>query len=92
MVFIANDPGPWQYYVNRPDNKGLHIMEVRNKYLTEQLIFEEQYNRYIQQMNWLNNQGGGPSPFDPANTPEVEFTTQSGDIMVTQQGDNLIFT
>jgi hypothetical protein len=43
-------------------------------------------------MNWLNNQGGGPSPFDPANTPEVEFTTQSGDIMVTQQGDNLIFT
>lgn len=92
MIFTANDPGPWQYFANRPDNKGLHIMEVRNKYLMEQLAFEEQYNRYIQQINWLNNQGGGPSPFDINNTPEVEFVTQDGTAVVTQQGEYIAFT
>jgi hypothetical protein len=41
-MIIGNDPGPWQYYVNRADNKGLNVMVVRDKYLNEQLIFENQ--------------------------------------------------
>ena len=42
-------PGPWQQYLNRKDNIGLPLMEVRRKYLTEQLQFE----------NWLTSQPKG---------------------------------
>jgi len=40
-MIISNPPGPWQYYVNRQDNVGLPIMEVRDKYMREQLLFEQ---------------------------------------------------
>ena len=35
------DPGPWKAYLNKKENKGLPIMEVRKKYLKEQLEFED---------------------------------------------------
>ena len=28
-MFLVNHPGPWQYYLNRSDNKGLPLMEVK---------------------------------------------------------------
>jgi hypothetical protein len=43
-------------------------------------------------MNWLNNQGGGPSLSGPDNTPEVEIITQNGVAIVTQQGQYLVTT
>lgn len=67
-MFLGNHPGPWQYYVNRPDNKSLPIMEVRDKYLREQYLFESQYNTFIQQMQ-SNAASGGSFP-EP--TPTVE--------------------
>jgi len=60
-MFIVNHPGPWQYYVNRPDNKGLNIMEIKSKYLQEQLLFE-QYMSFQMQQQMLSSQnasGGG---------------------------------
>ena len=35
------DPGPWKAYLSKKENKGLPIMEVRKKYLKEQLEFED---------------------------------------------------
>ena len=35
------DPGTWKAYLNKKENKGLPIMEVRKKYLEEQLEFED---------------------------------------------------
>jgi hypothetical protein len=62
-MLITNDPGPWQYYVNRPDNVGLPLMEIKDKYMREQLIFEQyQYNQYINYQNWISSQGGGMLP------------------------------
>ena len=63
-MFISNDPGPWQYYVNRQDNVGLPIMEVKDKYMREQLLFEQQMN-FIYQQHMIMSQassGGGPLP------------------------------
>ncbi len=48
-MFIVNHPGSWQHYVNRPDNKGLNIMEIKSKYLQEQLLFEQYMSFQMQQ-------------------------------------------
>jgi hypothetical protein len=42
-MFLVNDPGPWQYYINRVDNIGLSTDAMRRKYLAEA-------NQYTQQM------------------------------------------
>ena len=62
-MFIVNHPGPWQFYVNRPDNKGLPIMEIRDKYLREQLIFEQQLSFLQQQQMLMSNASGGGGVF-----------------------------
>ncbi len=61
----VNDPGPWQWYVKRPDNVGLPIMEVRRKYMQEQILFEN----YISTLNTVSTvstaaagAAGGPAP------------------------------
>jgi hypothetical protein len=63
-MFIVNDPGPWQYYVNRIDNKGLPLMEVKDKYLREQLLFEQYISFQMQQQMLMqqNTSGGGRFP------------------------------
>jgi hypothetical protein len=58
-MLITNDPGPWQYYVNRPDNVGLPIMEIKDKYMREQLLFEQNLNFIQQQMIMSNSSSGG---------------------------------
>ena len=74
-MFLSNDPGPWQYYVNRQDNVGLSIMEVKDKYMREQLLFEQQMN-FIYQQQMLSSMaasGGGPSQtIDPSENNYVE--------------------
>ena len=56
----VNHPGPWQSYLLRGDNVGLSLMEVRDKYLQEQLLFEN-YMSFVQQQQLLmsNTSGGG---------------------------------
>jgi len=36
-----HDPGPWRQYLKKKENKGLSLMEVKQKYLKEQLEFED---------------------------------------------------
>jgi hypothetical protein len=87
-MFIINDPGPWQYYHHRMDNVGLNVEQLRQKYLTEQLMFEEQ--QYISYMNWLAVQGKGQ--VGPESTPEVELLTENGQVLQTENGEDLILT
>ena len=63
-MFIVNHPGPWQSYLNRPDNVGKSLMEVKDKYLQEQLLFEN-YMSFMHQQQMMMSQaasGGGPKP------------------------------
>jgi hypothetical protein len=74
-MFIVNHPGPWQSYLNRPDNVGKPLMEVKDKYLQEQLLFEN-YMSFIhqQQMMMANaSSGEGPKPTPTEDNTENEF-------------------
>ena len=87
-MFIINDPGPWQYYHHRPDNIGLNTGQLKQKYLTEQMLFEQQ--QYEAYTNWLQGQGKGI--LSPEQTPQVELVTQNGQVLQTQNGQDLILT
>jgi len=71
----VNHPGSWQSYLLRGDNVGLPLMEVRDKYLQEQLLFEN-YMSFVQQQQLLMSNasgGGGPLPqtIDPSENEYV---------------------
>lgn len=87
-MFIINDPGPWQYYHHRPDNIGLNTGQLKQKYLHEQMLFEQQqFEAYV---TWLQGQGKGI--LSPEQTPQVELVTQNGQVLQTQNGQDLILT
>ena len=60
MFFISN-PGPWQSFVKRSDNVGLPLMEVKQKYLKEQALFEaDQRRQYNEYLKMIHDSQGGP--------------------------------
>ena len=100
-MYLTEGPGPWQAFVKRPDNVGLSIMEARQKYLNEQLLFEEQMS-YLQLWNTQNTMSptapgasaaGGPSTSSgggPPFTPEKEILTEDGKALLTEDGTYII--
>ena len=38
----GGDPGPWQIFVRRPDNIGLVPIRVKEKYLKESFLWQQQ--------------------------------------------------
>ena len=62
-MFIVDNPGLWQDFTRRRDNIGVPIMEVRNKYLREQLAYDNFVSFVVSQQRIVNqtSQGGGPS-------------------------------
>jgi hypothetical protein len=90
FAFTAQDPGPWQSFMMRPDNIGLPIQIMTDKYLTEQLMFMDQYNNFIVYQNWLQVQGAGEQT--PENTPEQEIVTEAGVALVTETGEYIVTT
>ena len=45
-----HQPGPWTQYLNKKENAGVPLMEVRKKYLKEQALYEN----YVSQLQTLN--------------------------------------
>ena len=71
----------WQDFMKRLDNKGLSIMEARQKYLKEQLIFENQLSSFFQHQQ--NSSSGGRVSQTPSLPPlneryTAEYSIQSG--------------
>ena len=87
-MYIVNDPGPWQFYHHRQDNIGLNINQLQQKFLTEQLAFEQQ--QFENYMSWLQVQGKGIG--GPESTPEVEILTENGEALLTQDGKYIVLT
>jgi hypothetical protein len=77
-MFLINAPEPWQSYLNRSDNKGISLMEVKNKYMQEQLLFENYMSFQMQQQMLMSQQssGGGPLP-STTSTPTVDPDAQA---------------
>jgi hypothetical protein len=70
MVTPINSPGHWQHFILRNDNRGLTTEQVRQKYVKEQLLFEN-YINFVQQQQLLmsNTPSGGvtlPSSVPPS--------------------------
>lgn len=74
-MFLVNDPGPWQNFVLRRDNIGRPITEVTQKYLYEQLQFENFISMQQQlQIQQFQNKGVASSSTPP--------TPPSGDFLI----------
>jgi hypothetical protein len=80
-MFFVNDPGPWQSFVLRGDNVGRPINEITQKYINEQLQFEN-FISMEQQIQLQQYQNKGPLI---ESTPEINNTVLS----VAFGGDNL---
>lgn len=48
-MIVGEHPGPWQYFTKRQDNRGLSTEQMRQKYVKEQLLFEEFMSFQMQQ-------------------------------------------
>ena len=85
MVTPSNHPGHWQHFILRNDNRGLTTEQMRQKYLKEQLLFEN-YISFVQQQQLLMSNaasGGGPLP-SPTPSPS------SGDLTLVFSSFNTI--
>lgn len=72
------DPGPWQFFLKRRDNLGVPLMEVRRKYLEEQLLFEN-YVSYLQTLNTLSpSTGVGGTPTFGGDVEDSKYEPPDG--------------
>lgn len=73
-MIISDHPGSWQFYVKRPDNIGLSILEIKQKYIKEEFD-------YFNQLNWLQSTGGSPftTPFTTSTLLYEPFTSTTLD-------------
>jgi len=71
-MLTSEHPGPWQQYVNRSDNRNLTLMEVRNKYLQEQLTYENQLSQHMYMVS-LQPKGGGKGVVEDIDNTLNEF-------------------
>lgn len=86
-MFLVNDPGPWQNFVLRGDNIGRPITEVTQKYLHEQLQFENFISMQQQlQLQQFQNKG------IPNETVPPSIYTITIDVSIVEPGDIYRFT
>jgi hypothetical protein len=84
-MFLINDPGPWQSFILRGDNVGRPINEVTQKYLHEQLQYDNFLSMQQQlQIQQYQNKGALPSEVNNYIT-SVNF---GGDELETISGFN----
>jgi hypothetical protein len=80
MIIPINHPGHWQHFVLRNDNKGLTNEQIHQKYLKEQLLFEN-YISFVQQQQLLMSNaasgGGGNSNNDSGSSGDLTLVFSS---------------
>jgi hypothetical protein len=88
-MFFVNDPGPWQSFILRGDNVGRSINEVTQKYLNEQLQFEN-FISMEQQLQLQQYQNKGPLPNNGSSEVNNYITSVNfgGDELTTISGFN----
>lgn len=47
MIYTAENPGNWSIWKRKPENKNLSLTEAKQKFLKEQLLFEDQYTNFV---------------------------------------------
>jgi hypothetical protein len=82
-MILGNHPGPWQSYVKRTDNIGLHILEVRNKYLQEQLQYDNQLSQMYSMQNFQ-------SKGSHTNVVEDSILLEDGGSLLQEDGGSIL--
>ena len=77
-MFFVNDPGPWQSFILRGDNVGKPINEVTQKYLHEQL----QFDNFISMQQQLHLQQFQNKGSQLTSTPTPSF---EGDFLINTE-------
>lgn len=47
-MYKQENPGHWLNWLKKPENSKLPVLEAKQKYLREQLIYEQQYNSFVE--------------------------------------------
>lgn len=86
MSYKINPPIPWQNFLNLRENKNVPLLEVKRRYIKQQLLFENAYISYQQSIMHGKVQGGKKT----TETVEGELLlTENNNFIVTEGGDFL---
>lgn len=47
-MYKQENPGHWLNWLKKPENSKLPVLEAKQKYLREQLMYEQQYNSFVE--------------------------------------------
>lgn len=86
MSIFPKNPGNWLQYTKKKENKGLHILEVKSKYLKELLLWENflsSVNAEYQIQHQSNIGHGGNNPIFNFPPFILQWTTTGTDEVVT---------
>ena len=61
MLVIQDSPGDWLHFIERKDNKGLPLLELKEKYRDEQILFENYVTNLEQHKFMIAQQAAGGS-------------------------------
>ena len=54
LIYTAKDPGHWLTWRQKPENKNLPARQAKEKYLREQIEFQDQFDYHYRQVHTLN--------------------------------------
>ena len=78
MLITQIDPGEWLHFIERKENQGLSLIEIKEKYRDEKILFEN-YITNFQQQNLIisqNSAAGGEKSKSVIIDYGVEFVTK----------------
>ena len=66
MLIAKVDPGDWLHFIERKDNKGLTLVELKEKYRDEKILFENYITNFEQHKLMIAQQAAGGSAEEKA--------------------------
>ncbi len=88
-MVVAKNPGTWQQFVAKEENKDIPLMKLKQRYLyaKQQYIDYQNYQRYLHRQA---QQGGGPGGDRTLGQPTVLLRNEASIGIVTEDGDWII--
>ena len=82
MSYKINPPRDWQSFLKLKENQNLPILEVKRRYIKQQLLFENAYIAYQQSILHNKVQGGKKD----TETPGIELITENEKFNLAEDG------
>ena len=88
-MVVAKNPGTWQQYVAKEENKDIPLMKLKQNYMyaKQQYVDYENYRRYITRQA---QQGGGPGGDRTLGAPTILLRNEASIGIVTEDGNWII--